>query len=58
VDPTLYRPAEVHQLLGDATRANRELGWTCKTTFHQLVHDMLAADLEALNVPSAGVMAG
>ena len=58
VDPTLYRPAEVNLLLGDATRANRELGWNCKTAFQQLVQEMLAADLEAQKVSSAGVMAG
>jgi len=58
IDPSLYRPAEVHLLLGDASKATRELGWTCKTVFHKLVHEMLAADLAAQNCPSAGVMAG
>jgi GDPmannose 4,6-dehydratase len=58
VDPSLYRPAEIHLLLGDASRARRELGWNCKTTFRQLVHEMLAADLEAQNVSSAGVLTG
>ena len=57
IDPTLYRPAEVHLLLGDATRANRELGWTCKTSFRELVHEMLAADREAQQVSSTSVMA-
>jgi GDPmannose 4,6-dehydratase len=58
IDPSLYRPAEVHQLLGDATKATRELGWTSKTPFRKLVHEMLAADLAAQKCPSAGVMAG
>jgi len=57
-NPTLFRPAEVHLLLGDASRANRELGWSAKTSFHQLVHEMLAADLEAQNISSAGATAG
>ncbi len=50
IDPTLYRPAEVYCLVGDAAKARRELGWSCQTTFHDLVHEMLAADLDAQNV--------
>jgi len=57
VDPNLYRPSEVHVLLGDAAKAKRELGWTYRTTFRGLVSEMLAADLEAQKC-SAGVVAG
>ena len=57
VDPTLYRPSEVHQLLGETSKVRRALGWTHKTSFRGLVSEMLAADLEAQRYP-AGVVAG
>ena len=44
VDPELYRPAEVHALRGDASRARGRLGWAPKTTFRQLVEEMAAVD--------------
>ena len=47
IDPSLYRPAEVNQLLGDAARARRELGWAPRCGFQELIREMLAADLEA-----------
>ncbi|MCC6313110.1 MAG: GDP-mannose 4,6-dehydratase [Thermomicrobiales bacterium] len=53
VDPTLYRPAEVDVLVGDAGRAARELGWRPRTTFRDLVRIMLAADLRAAGVDPA-----
>ena len=40
VDPKYFRPAEVEQLLGDATKAKKELGWDPKTSFEQLVKEM------------------
>ena len=40
VDPKYFRPAEVEQLLGDATKAKKELGWQPKTSFEQLVKEM------------------
>lgn len=46
VDPAFYRPAEIHQLIGDASRAKRDLGWTPKTTFKELVHSMVEHDLQ------------
>jgi GDPmannose 4,6-dehydratase len=46
VDPHLFRPAEVEYLLGDATKAQQKLGWTPKTTFEELVHMMVEADLQ------------
>ncbi len=58
IDPTLYRPAEVHQLVGDASKARRELGWTSRTSFRELVHEMLAADLEAQNIASPSALTG
>jgi GDPmannose 4,6-dehydratase len=47
-DPKFYRPAEVDLLLADAGKACRELGWTPKVTFEQLVGMMVDADLERL----------
>lgn len=45
-DPKYFRPAEVDLLLGDASRARKELGWKPKVSFTQLVHMMVDADLE------------
>lgn len=39
-----YRPTEVDELLGDATKAKTELGWTPKTTFMDLVKEMVAEE--------------
>jgi GDPmannose 4,6-dehydratase len=41
----LFRPAEVDQLVGDATRARQLLGWKPQVTFEQLIRDMVDADL-------------
>lgn len=46
VDPRYFRPTEVEQLLGDPTKAQRELGWVRKCTFDELVSEMVASDLE------------
>lgn len=48
VDPRFYRPAEVDQLLGDASKAKRILGWQPETTFEELIEMMVRADLERL----------
>jgi GDPmannose 4,6-dehydratase len=46
-DKNLQRPAEVDTLLADARKAEKELGWTAKTSFSELVKLMVDADLEA-----------
>lgn len=46
IDPRYFRPAEVDVLLGDASKARRELGWEPKTTFKQLVRLMVDHDLK------------
>ncbi len=46
VDPRYFRPTEVETLLGDPTKAREKLGWTPKTTFAQLVAEMVRSDLE------------
>ena len=50
VDPALLRPAEVEHLLGDATKARRELSWKPEVNFNQLIEMMVDADLERLSV--------
>ena len=45
IDPRDFRPAEVDLLLGDATRANKELKWKPKVTFKALARMMTEADL-------------
>jgi GDPmannose 4,6-dehydratase len=47
VDPRLFRPSEVHELIGDSTRARCALGWRPRCGFRALVHEMVAADLVA-----------
>jgi GDPmannose 4,6-dehydratase len=47
-DPRFMRPAEVDQLIGDYSKAERELGWKPQTTFEELVRLMVDADLELL----------
>ncbi len=47
-DPRHYRPAEVDLLLADPSRACRELGWSPKVTFEELVAMMVDADIERL----------
>jgi len=46
VDKSLYRPAEVDLLVGDATKAKNILGWQPKTSFEELVKIMVEADLK------------
>jgi len=45
VDPTYFRPTEVDLLHGDATKAREKLGWEPKTSFMQLVREMVEEDL-------------
>jgi len=54
IDPKFYRPAEVDQLVGDATKAHKKLGWTPKTKFADLVRLMVDADMQLLKSQSAG----
>lgn len=54
IDPRYYRPLEVNHLLGDATKAGRELGWKPKTTFVELVRLMVDADCRALEEQLGG----
>jgi GDPmannose 4,6-dehydratase len=49
-DPDLYRPAEVELLIGDASKARRELNWRHEVTFVQLVTEMVESDCRAVGV--------
>jgi GDPmannose 4,6-dehydratase len=48
VDPALIRPAEVDQLVGDASKAQRVLGWQPTASFEELITMMVDADLVLL----------
>jgi len=48
IDPRYYRPTEVDQLLGDASKAREILGWKPTVTFEQLVEIMVKADYDAI----------
>lgn len=49
-DPELYRPAEVNLLLGDASKTRENLGWTHKTSFEELVREMVETDCHLLGL--------
>jgi len=46
IDPYYFRPAEVDELLGDASKARKELGWEPKISFEDLAKQMARSDLE------------
>ncbi len=46
VDPKYFRPTEVELLIGDPSKAHRELGWKHKYSLDQLVSEMMKADVE------------
>ena len=46
VDERFMRPAEVHTLLGDATKAREKLGWAPEVGFEEMVQQMVDSDLE------------
>ena len=45
VDLRYFRPAEVDSLVGDSSKARQVLGWQPRTSFDELVREMVAADL-------------
>jgi GDPmannose 4,6-dehydratase len=47
-DPSLLRPADIENLVGDPSKAREKLGWTPRVSFEELVRTMVDADLEAL----------
>ena len=45
IDPEYFRPTEVDLLIGDASKVREQLGWKPKTSFAQLVKEMVTSDL-------------
>jgi GDPmannose 4,6-dehydratase len=52
IDPRYFRPAEVDTLLGNAARAGEKLGWTPRTSFAELVAEMVREEREIVNEPA------
>jgi GDPmannose 4,6-dehydratase len=48
IDPRYFRPTEVHELLGDPSKASERLGWRHETSFRDLVAEMVRSDLRAV----------
>jgi GDPmannose 4,6-dehydratase len=46
INPKFFRPTEVDLLLGDASKARRELGWKPKISFYELIKELVESDLE------------
>ncbi len=51
IDDALKRPAEIDHLIGDASKAKRELGWEPRTSFEELIRLMVDADYQLLSGP-------
>jgi GDPmannose 4,6-dehydratase len=56
IDPRYFRPTEVDELCGDASKAEQVLGWRPRTRFRELVRLMLEADLQANGLDPATVL--
>ncbi len=54
IDPRYFRPTEVELLLGDPSKARAKLGWSHKTSFQELVREMMDADLAAVAAENRG----
>lgn len=48
VDPLYYRPTDVESLLGDPTKAGARLGWNHRTSFEDMVREMVSSDLKLM----------
>lgn len=54
IDPRYFRPTEVELLLADSSRARKELGWSPRITFKELVKIMVDSDMELIGLDSPG----
>ena len=54
IDSRYFRPTEVELLLADASKAKRELGWSPRITFKELVKIMVDSDMELAGLDSRG----
>lgn len=48
IDPAYFRPAEVETLLGDPTKIEKALGWERKTSFEEMVKEMVDSDRQLI----------
>ncbi|MEM8784735.1 MAG: GDP-mannose 4,6-dehydratase, partial [Pseudomonadota bacterium] len=55
IDPKLYRPAEVDEVLGDASKARERLGWRPTITLERMIEEMVEADLKRLSEPQSAL---
>ncbi len=53
IDPRYYRPAEVNDLIGDASKARAQMGWEPSTYFPELIKILVDADIEILDTQLA-----
>ena len=58
IDPAYFRPTEVDLLLGDPSKAARQLGWRHRTTFPELVREMVSSDLKLFSEQQTKVRSG
>ena len=58
VDPRYFRPLEIDTLVGDASKARTVLGWEPRTTFPELVSEMVRSDLDRMSAASPGNVRG
>ncbi len=49
IDPVYFRPTDIKELRGDASKARRELDWKPRTSFKKLVEEMITSDIETYN---------
>lgn len=49
IDERFQRPAEIEQLLGDSTKAQKQLGWSSEYTFDELITEMVQSDVETIS---------
>jgi len=54
IDPAYFRPTEVDLLLGDPRKAHEKLGWRHRTSFRELVAEMVAADMRFAVIEKSG----
>ena len=54
IDPRYFRPTEVEFLLADSSKARKELNWSPKITFKELVKIMVDSDMELIRLDSPG----
>jgi GDPmannose 4,6-dehydratase len=54
IDPRYFRPTEVELLLADSSKARKELGWSPRITFKELVKIMVDSDMELAGLESPG----